>query len=111
MDVVEVRTAQGNTPLFFFLTYQATMLRVNLREPVAPEGSTEVFIKFKGVVPEIDPDETSLTTHVVKQVSAALRSERETRRARDMNFRCKGVMFLCDRLSGAGCARWRRLAT
>jgi hypothetical protein len=45
-------------------------------------------------VPEIDPDETSLTTHVVKQVSAALRSERETRRSRDINFRCRGVMML-----------------
>jgi hypothetical protein len=61
---------------------------------VAPLAATEVLIKFKGIVPEIDPDETSLTTHVVKQVSAALRNERETRRARDLNFRCKGVMLL-----------------
>jgi hypothetical protein len=94
LDIVEVRAAQGDSPLYFFLDDQATTLRVNLREPVAPEGSTEVLIKFKGVVPEIDPDETSLTTHVVKQVSAALRSERETRRPRDINFRCKGVMLL-----------------
>jgi hypothetical protein len=35
-----------------------------------------------------------LTTHVVKQVSAALRSDREMRRARDINFRCRGVMLL-----------------
>ncbi|HEV8168919.1 MAG TPA: M1 family aminopeptidase, partial [Pyrinomonadaceae bacterium] len=49
---------------------------------------------FKGAVPEIDRDETSLTTHVVKQVSAALQSDRETRRARDINFRCRGVMLL-----------------
>ena len=94
LDIVEVRSAQGDTPLFFFPDDQATTLRVNLREPVAPGSFTEVVIKFKGVVPEIDPDETSLTTHVVKQVSAALRSERETRRARDLNFRCKGVMLL-----------------
>ena len=94
LDILEVRAAQGDTPLYFFLDDQATTLRVNLREPVAPKGSVEVSIKFKGVVPEIDPDETSLTTHVVKQVSAALRSERETRRARDINFRCKGVMLL-----------------
>ena len=94
LDIVEVRSGQGDAPLFFFLDDQATTLRVNLREPVAPEGTTEVNIKFKGIVPEIDPDETSLTTHVVKQVSAALRSERETRRARDLNFRCKGVMLL-----------------
>lgn len=94
LDIVEVRSAQGETPLFFFLDDQATTLRVNLREPVAPDGSTEILIKFKGAVPDIDPDETSLTTHVVKQVSAALRSERETRRARDLNFRCKNVMLL-----------------
>jgi aminopeptidase N len=94
LDIMEVRSVQGDAPLFFFLDDQATTLRVNLREPVAPEGTTEVNIKFKGIVPEIDPDETSLTTHVVKQVSAALRSERETRRARDLNFRCRGVMLL-----------------
>ncbi|HEY6806408.1 MAG TPA: M1 family aminopeptidase [Pyrinomonadaceae bacterium] len=94
LDVSEVRSVQGDTPLFFFLDDQATTLRVNLREPVAPNAATEVAIKFKGKVPEIDPDEASLTTHVVKQVSAALRSERETRRARDLNFRCKGVMLL-----------------
>lgn len=94
LDILEVRAVHGDTPLYFFLDDQATTLRVNLREPVAPQGSVEVSIKFKGVVPEIEPDETSLTTHVVKQVSAALRSERETRRARDINFRCKGVMLL-----------------
>jgi len=94
LDIIEVRSISGDSPLFFFLDDQATTLRVNLREPVAPLASTEVLIKFKGIVPEIDPDETSLTTHVVKQVSAALRSERETRRARDLNFRCKGVMLL-----------------
>ena len=94
LSVTEVRSVQGDTPLYFFLDDQATTLRVNLREPVAPLTATEVLIKFKGIVPEIDPDETSLTTHVVKQVSAALRSERETRRARDLNFRCKGVMLL-----------------
>ena len=42
---------------------------------VAPGASTEVMIAFKGSVPEIDREETSLTTHVVKQVSAALRSQ------------------------------------
>jgi len=94
LDIVEVRSMPVDAPLFFFLDDQATTLRVNLREPVAAEAATEVVIKFKGSVPEIDPDETSLTTHVVKQVSAALRSDRETRRARDLNFRCKGVMLL-----------------
>ncbi len=94
IDVLEVRTGLDDTPLFSSLEDQGTTLRVNLREPVAPEGAAEVVIKFKGLVPEIDPDETSLTTHVVKQVSAALRSDRETRRARDINFRCRGVMLL-----------------
>lgn len=93
IDILEVRSAD-NTPLFSSLDDQGTSLRVNLRETVAPEGSIEVVIKFKGSVPEIDRDETSLTTHVVKQVSAALRSDREMRRARDINFRCRGVMLL-----------------
>src|SRR3982751_2005884 len=90
LDITEVRSVQGDSPLYFFLDDQATTLRINLREPVQPEGSTEIAIKFKGSVPEIDADETSLTTHVVKQLSAALRNERETRRARDINFKCRG---------------------
>src|SRR6185295_6060375 len=54
----------------------------------------ELAMKFKGSVPEIDPDETGLVTHVVKQVSAAIKSEREVRRAREINFRSRNVMFL-----------------
>jgi hypothetical protein len=94
LEIVEVRSAANDAPMFFSLDDQGTTLRVNLREPVAPGSTVEVLIKFKGTVPEIDPDETSLTTHVVKQVSAAIRSEREIRRARDINFRCRGVMLL-----------------
>jgi hypothetical protein len=45
-------------------------------------------------VPEIDPEETGLVTHVLQQVSAAIRSTRELRRARDTNFVCRGVMLL-----------------
>jgi len=96
LEIIEVRSEEGDAPLYYFLDDQGTTLRINLREPVSPGDSTEVDIKFKGTVPEIDPDETSLTSHVVKQVSAALRSERETRRARDLNFRCKGVMLLAS---------------
>ncbi|HET6862108.1 MAG TPA: M1 family aminopeptidase, partial [Pyrinomonadaceae bacterium] len=96
LDIVEVKTGNRETALPFSLEDQGATLRVNLREPVAPDESTEIFLKFKGTVPEIDPDETSLTTHVVKQVSAALRSERELRRARDVNFRCRGLMLLAS---------------
>jgi hypothetical protein len=53
-----------------------------------------VIIGFKGNVPEVEPDETGLTAHVFKQVSAALRGDREMRRPRDLNFRCRGVMLL-----------------
>src|SRR5215213_3163403 len=94
LDILEVRAGTDDALLFSSIDDQGTTLRINLREPVAPEASAEVVIKFKGSVPEIDRDETSLTTHVVKQVSAALRSDRETRRARDINFRCRGVMLL-----------------
>src|SRR5215216_2389381 len=94
IDIVEVRSGADDTPLFSSLDDQGTTLRINLREQVAPEATAEVVIKFKGSVPEIDRDETSLTSHVVKQVSAALQSDRETRRARDINFRCRGVMLL-----------------
>jgi hypothetical protein len=94
IDILEVRAGSDDSLLLSTLDDQGTTLRINLREHVAPEASAEVVIKFKGSVPEIDRDETSLTTHVVKQVSAALRSDREVRRARDINFRCRGVMLL-----------------
>src|SRR5215204_943310 len=94
LEIIEARSGVDDTLLLSSLDDQSTTLRINLREQVASEGSAEVVIKFKGSVPEIDRDETSLTSHVVKQVSAPLRSDRETRRARDINFRCRGVMLL-----------------
>lgn len=94
VDVTEVKLVSSDTPLFFFLDDQGTTLRVNLREAVAPGGSTELALTFHGTVPEIDPEETGLVTHVIKQVSAAIRSERETRRAREINFRSRAVMLL-----------------
>lgn len=94
IEVTEVRSIAGGTPLVFVLDDQATTLRVNLREPVAAGASTELTLNFKGSVPEIDAEETGLVTHVIKQVSAAIRSERENRCAREINFRSRGVMFL-----------------
>ncbi len=69
-------------------------LRVQLREPVAAGASAEIELAFKGNVPEIDADETSLPAHVVQQVGAAMRDTREIRRARDTNFVSRGVMLL-----------------
>ncbi len=94
LDVTEVRAAATDTPLVFAFDDGATILRVNLREAVAANASVEVVLKFKGSVPEIDAEETGLVTHVLQQVGAVLRSEREVRRARDLNFRCRGVMLL-----------------
>ena len=94
LDVTNIRLAATETALAFALEDQGTTLRVNLREPVAVGDSVEVLLDFRGTVPEIDPEESGITTHVIKQVSAALRDERELRRARDLNFRCRGVMLL-----------------
>ena len=78
----------------FALDDQQTTLRLFLRESVPPNGTVDIQIKFKGSVPEIDPEETGLVTHVLQQVSAAIRNTREIRRARDTNFVCRGVMML-----------------
>lgn len=94
IDISEVRSAADGASLPYSIDDQGTTLRINLREQIAPGSSTEVLIGFRGTVPEVDPDETSLTAHVVKQVSAALRGDREMRRPRDLNFRCRGVMLL-----------------
>ena len=93
IQITEVRST-GGAPVPYSIDEQGTVLRINLREPVASGESVEVVIGFKGTVPEVDADETGLTTHVVKQVSAALRNEKEVRRTRSVNFRCKGVMLL-----------------
>src|SRR5260370_2084678 len=90
LKIVEVRNASDNAPLVFALDDQETTLRVHLREAVAPNAAVEIELKFKGTVPEIDPEETGLITHVVTQVSAAIRSTREIRRARDTNLRGRG---------------------
>ncbi len=94
IQITEVRSLVSGAPLSYSIDDRGTTLRITLAESVGPGESTEVAIGFKGNVPEVDSEETGLTTHVVKQVSAALRGERETRRPRDLNFRCRGVMML-----------------
>lgn len=94
LEIVEVRSAKDEAALDYSLTDQETILRVDLDEAVLAGESTEILIKFKGSVPEIDPEETGLITHVMQQVSAAIGSTRELRRPRDINFRCRGVMLL-----------------
>jgi hypothetical protein len=94
VEIASVRAAATGSALQFALDERATVLRVNLREAVAANGSVEIEIEFKGRVPEIDPDETSLPSHVIQQLGAAMRETREARRARDTNFVSRGVMLL-----------------
>ncbi len=94
LEITEVRSATDGAALIYTLDEHGATLRVNLREQVAAGQATEIVLGFKGYVPEVDPEETGLTTHVVKQISAALRGEREMRSPRDINFRCHGVMLL-----------------
>lgn len=94
LEISEVRNLGNNATVSFALDDQQTTLRINLHEAVQPNSAVEIQIKFKGSVPEIDPEETGLVTHVLQQVSAAIRNTRELRRARDTNFVCRGVMML-----------------
>ncbi|MDQ1558626.1 MAG: hypothetical protein QOD32_1686 [Pyrinomonadaceae bacterium] len=94
IEIKSVRHAETQSALAYALDEPATLLRINLREAVAPGAATDIEIAFAGSVPEIDPDETSLPSHVIQQLGAALRDTRETRRARDTNFRARGVMLL-----------------
>lgn len=94
IEIAEVRTLSNDATVPFALDDHQATLRINLREAVQPNTAVEIQIKFKGSVPEIDPEETGLVTHVLQQVSAAIRSQRELRRARDTNFVCRGVMLL-----------------
>jgi hypothetical protein len=94
LEISEVRSAGNNNTIPFSFDDLQTTLRINLREAIQPEAAADIQIKFRGSVPEIDPEETGIVTHVLQQVSAAIRSERELRRARDTNFACRGVMML-----------------
>jgi hypothetical protein len=94
LEITGVNSTASGAAIPYSLDEQATILRINLREAVAAGATTELSIRFKGNVPEIDSEETTLSSHVLQQVGAALRSEREMRRARDINFRCRGVMLL-----------------
>ena len=94
LEVTAVRAARTSQAPSFSLETQASVLRVQLREPVAAGAATEIEIDFRGSVPEIDADETSLLAHVVQQVDAVLRDRRELRRARDTNFASRGIMLL-----------------
>ena len=93
LEVTGVR-GSGGQALAFTPEDDGATLRVQLREPVAAGASAELELSFKGAVPEIDADETSLPAHVVQQVGAAMRDTREIRRARDTNFLSRGVMLL-----------------
>ena len=94
LEVTAVRSARWGQPLVYVLEDQETTLRAQLREPVAPGAATEIEIEFRGSVPEIDPEETGLLAHVMQQVDAVFRQTRDTRRAREINFRSRGVMLL-----------------
>jgi hypothetical protein len=94
LEITGVRAARTGAPIPFVLDDQAKTLRVMLREPVAAAGNTEISIEFKGSVPEIDADETGLLAHLIQQVGAVLRGEREVRRARDINFSSRNVILL-----------------
>jgi hypothetical protein len=94
LEISEVRAVETGSPLPFAIDDQGMSLRINLRVPVAAGGSTELLIGFKGNVPEIESEETGILAHIIQQLDAVLRSERETRRARDINFRCRNVMLL-----------------
>src|SRR5438552_432328 len=58
LEITGVRSASDGALLMYDLDDLETTLRVNLREPIAPNAVTEIEIKFKGSVPEIDPEET-----------------------------------------------------
>ncbi|HYH85829.1 MAG TPA: M1 family aminopeptidase [Pyrinomonadaceae bacterium] len=94
LEVTEARVAASAQTLFFALEDDGATMRLQLREAVPAGGAVEIELSFKGTVPEIDADETSLSAHVVQQVGAALRDTREVRRARDTNFVSRGVMLL-----------------
>ncbi|MDT7778748.1 MAG: hypothetical protein QOC99_1260 [Acidobacteriota bacterium] len=94
LEVSEVRAAPSGQTLAFTSEDDGATLRVQLREAVAAGAFAEIELSFKGNIPEIDADETSLPAHVVQQVGAAMHDTREIRRARDTNFVSRGVMLL-----------------
>jgi hypothetical protein len=94
LEITAVRAGRAGSPLPFVIDEQGKTLRVMPRDSVAAGGTADIYIEFKGRVPEIDAEETGLLAHLIQQVGAVLRGEREVRRARDMNFYSRGVLLL-----------------
>jgi hypothetical protein len=105
------RAEQSGQPLALAHEDGGATLRLTLREPVAAGASAEIEMSFRGSVPEVEADETSLPAHVIQQVGSALRHAPETRRARDLNFAARGVMLLGSfypLLAARAGGEWRR---
>jgi hypothetical protein len=94
LEITGVRATRTGAVIPFVIDEQGKTLRIMLRESVPALGITDISIDFKGSVPEIDSDETGLLAHLIQQVGAVLRGEREIRRARDINFSSRGVLLL-----------------
>lgn len=94
LSVDEVRTGDEKQTLLYSLEEQGTLLRVNFQTPVQKGSAADIFIAFRGTVPEVDSEQTGIIAHVFQQVDAVLRSQKETRRARDVNFFCRNVLML-----------------
>lgn len=97
IEILAVHSVSDNriaNTLDYSLDERGSALRVELNTSVAVGKSAEVEIKFRGSVPEVDAEETGLLAHVVQGVDAALRDSREINRARDFNFRSRGMMLL-----------------
>src|ERR1700752_3935899 len=66
LEVTEVRSVANGAPVPFTIDDQQTTLRLFLRDAVPSNGTVDIQIKFKGSVPEIDPEETGLVTHILQ---------------------------------------------
>src|ERR1043166_4154905 len=53
LDITEVHAVDHKTPISFSFDDLQTTLRLNLREPLPPQATVDIQIKFKGSVPEI----------------------------------------------------------
>ena len=62
LDITEVRAVANTAPVSYSFDDRQATLRLNLREPLQPGAAVDIQIKFKGSVPEIDPDETGIVT-------------------------------------------------
>jgi len=91
--LLKVTEAKINNEPAQFSSFGAT-LQVELPFKLKAGETVEIELSFVGTVPPARPEETTLLSHITRQIAAALSNERQVRQGSDTFFSCNDTMLL-----------------